>query len=131
MNPNGYGFVHVEEGDENVFIPPRRQAGALDGDRVEVLARPADKGLEGEVVEVVERRRLRIIGVLRQGGRREPWLEMEDPRILHRVELIGDVGAAVFGEVVVARVVEFPERHDDVLGVTVLVVARDGSSIAA
>jgi len=119
MNPNGYGFVHVEEGDENVFIPPRRQAGALDGDRVEVLARPADKGLEGEVVEVVERRRLRIIGVLRQGGRREPWLEMEDPRILHRVELIGDVGAAVFGEVVVARVVEFPERHDDVLGVTV------------
>ncbi len=119
MNPNGYGFVHVEEGDENVFIPPRRYGGALDGDRVEVVARPAEKGLEGEVVDIIERRRLRIVGVLRQGGRREPWLEMEDPRILHPIEIIGEVDEVAFGDVVVARVVEFPERHDDVLGVTV------------
>lgn len=119
MNPNGYGFVHVEEGDENVFIPPRRQGAALDGDRVEVVARRADKGLEGEVTEVLERRRHRLVGVLRQGGRRGPWIEMEDPRITHTVVLEGDGGSAAFGDVVAARILAYPEHHDDNLVVQV------------
>ena len=113
MHPNGFGFVHVEGDAENIFIPPRRAGGALDADLVEVVARPSEKGLEGKVIRVVERRRTRIVAVLRRAGKKRWWLELEDRRIVHEVVMEGTPSGAVVGDVVVARITRFPERERD------------------
>ena len=113
MHPNGFGFVHVEGDAENIFIPPRRAGGALDADLVEVVARPSEKGLEGKVIRVVERRRTRIVAVLRRAGKKRWWLELEDRRIVHEVVMEGTPSGAVVGDVVVARITQFPERERD------------------
>ncbi len=70
VNPNGYGFVEIEDdlgGDiKEVFIPPRFIHTALDGDRVAVSVIEKRKGLlaEGEIVDIIERGRKVITGVL-------------------------------------------------------------------
>src|SRR5712691_11350644 len=66
LKPEGYGFVSPLQGgsgrQDDVFIPPRRNRGALDGDVVRVS---------------VERRRQFVIGVYRAQGK-ATWVEPHD-----------------------------------------------------
>ena len=80
QNPGGYGFVQRFDGEDSVFIPPPRIANAIDGDHVEVEVWPSEKGFEGKVVEVLERQRSRIVGVLEKSGRKAWGLRRRAPR---------------------------------------------------
>src|SRR6266853_2932877 len=82
LKPEGYGFVSPLQGgsgrQDDVFIPPRRNRGALDGDVVRVqVERGRDGRFVGEVVEIVERRRQFVIGVYRAQGK-ATWVEPHD-----------------------------------------------------
>src|SRR5712671_1026148 len=82
LKPEGYGFVSPLQGgsgrQDDVFIPPRRNRGALDGDVVRVsVERGRDGRFAGEVVEIVERRRQFVIGVYRAQGK-ATWVEPHD-----------------------------------------------------
>ena len=78
VNPKGFGFARAPELDESVFIPPGHFAGALDGDTVDIETWAGDRGTEGGVIAIVERRRTRIVGVLRQTGRRTWGIDPDD-----------------------------------------------------
>ncbi|MGM9552003.1 MAG: ribonuclease R [Clostridia bacterium] len=63
-----YGFARMENG-EDLFIPPDKTKGAIDGDRV--LIRPVGKGKDGksgecEVVKIIKRNTLRFVGTYKQ-----------------------------------------------------------------
>ncbi len=58
----GFGFVVPEEGDEDIFIPPRKTKTAITGDIVEVVVHRGKNGMEGEIVSVIERKYKSIIG---------------------------------------------------------------------
>ncbi|WP_145416084.1 VacB/RNase II family 3'-5' exoribonuclease [Planctomycetes bacterium K23_9] len=66
----GFGFVRPNNGDgddseaqEDLFVPPGRTAGALDGDLVEVTVRPSHKGgSEAAVVDILQRARRQFTG---------------------------------------------------------------------
>lgn len=71
----GFGFVTIEGTDEEVFIAERFMSTALHGDKVAValFARPVrsrrrneQDRLEGEIVEVLERRTTTIVGTLEE-----------------------------------------------------------------
>ncbi len=71
VNPNGYGFVEIDDSSgsgeiKEVFIPPRFIHTALDGDKVAVMVVERRKGMlaEGEIVDIIERGRKTITGVL-------------------------------------------------------------------
>lgn len=119
MNPGGYGFVQRFDGEDSVFIPPTRLSSALDGDQVEITFWPSEKGFEGRIVEILERQRTRIVGVLEKAGRRAWRLSPEDPRILRDVEVTGGPAAGVVGELVVGEIVSYPEKRRDTIWVTV------------
>ncbi|WP_390407796.1 ribonuclease R [Lacticaseibacillus jixiensis] len=66
-NEKGFGFVAVEDEENDFFIAPPATKYALDGDTVEIKvtrqARPGDsRGSEAEVVRVVERKMTRMVG---------------------------------------------------------------------
>ncbi len=74
------GFVRLDSGEGEVFIPPRYLGTSIDGDLVAVslLARPVSSGgrrkkwdeskrAEGEIVEILERGRSQIVGRLERG----------------------------------------------------------------
>ncbi|MFH1679593.1 MAG: ribonuclease R [Candidatus Eisenbacteria bacterium] len=100
----GAGFVGREEG-EDVRVSPADLGGALDGDQVAVrlagrrAGRPA-----GVVVRVLERGRLRIVGVFESGGG-IPRVLPDDPRLPRAFEILpGGTGGAREGEKVVVLV---------------------------
>ena len=85
----GFGFVTPEGGaTEDIFIPARDSAGALQGDTVEVMVRESErKGKpEGRILRILKKERKSILGVLRGTGRRPvsrarstPWLPRTSP----------------------------------------------------
>jgi hypothetical protein len=66
----GYGFVRLEDGGEDLFIPPFAMGGAFHGDRVR--AGYLDSGPQGdahEVLEILERTKYGILGRFEGRGR--------------------------------------------------------------
>jgi ribonuclease R len=72
VHPRGFGFVDQPHPRGDIFIPRTKMNGAVDGDIVEVLVNPElgnEKGPEGKVTAIVERKRQQIIGtVVSQDG---------------------------------------------------------------
>jgi len=69
VKSQGYAFLIVGEGQEDVFISQKNMSTALNRDtvRVQLFARSEGRRSEGRVVEVVKRSRQNIVGTLRQG----------------------------------------------------------------
>ncbi len=64
-HPKGFGFVTVEGLERDVFIPAEKTAGAMHGDRVQVVAEESQakgKRPEGAVVKILERANETVIG---------------------------------------------------------------------
>jgi ribonuclease R len=61
VNERGFGFVDVGE-EEDLFLPPPEASRALDGDRVRVRIHHRGGRPEAQLLEVVERRRLELVG---------------------------------------------------------------------
>ena len=63
---SGAAFVLQEGDNEDIFIPERNLSNALHGDLVKVLVFPPREGRrpEGEIVEVLERSKKQVVGVI-------------------------------------------------------------------
>jgi ribonuclease R len=111
VHPRGFGFVTTEEPGPDVFVTPPSLQGALDGDRVRVRFSPSARGLDGQVVEVLERNAHYVGGTLRVATG-AAFVEPDDQRLgAHRVRVVGKLppGAGA-GKRVIARIVGFASR---------------------
>ncbi|MFP4228651.1 MAG: ribonuclease R [Salinivenus sp.] len=112
--PQGFGFVQAVDTEEEFFIREPHMGEALHGDvvRVAVAAKAADdKKRECEVVEVVERRRTKVVGTFRHRGN-YAFVEPDDRRILQDVYVSSnDFHGADDGEKVVVSIDRFDRRH--------------------
>ena len=120
LNVRGFGFVMTEGQQPDVFIPPTMLNGALHGDKVRVKIRPSPKGLDGRVVEILERS-LRFVGGQLHISDDEAWLEPDDERLRMPIRIKGKLPAgARTGQGAIARVLSFPEREGEALEVKVV-----------
>ena len=66
VRPNSSGADESDELVDDIFIPPGKTGGALEGDLVEVRIKASHKGgQEGKIVEIVERARRQFAGTFR------------------------------------------------------------------
>jgi ribonuclease R len=111
VTSGGYGFVILDAGGKDIFVPADRLGGAWDGDRV--LCRPNPLRTEGdrpsgEVVRIIERHNKLVVGTL-EYARGYAILRPDSPRLQERVLLTPEsVGKLEGGMRVVARMV-WPE----------------------
>jgi ribonuclease R len=120
MHARGFGFVSTDAEGPDVFIPPHALSNALNGDRVSVRVFPSPKGLDGQVVEVLERALHYIGGQLQISGKMA-FIEPDDERLKARVKVVGPLPeGAHSGQGVIAKVVGYPETPGEPLLASVI-----------
>lgn len=121
MNPRGFGFV-AAMGRDDVFIPPDAIYEAVHGDTVVLrIVRRTEKGLEGRVERISERRNRRVAGTVRL-QRKGAWFEPDDARIKSPIVVKGAIAGAQDGDAVVLEITRFPKFAEELCEGTVLAV---------
>lgn len=94
----GFGFFipeGAESRSEDCFVPPHREGGAWDGDRVEAALEPKDPKEPGRrvahVTKILERGSSTVTGVI-QKRNREVWLRPDNERLPEAIKVIGKAG---------------------------------------
>jgi ribonuclease R len=109
INRNGFGFVNInDENRGDVFIAARNIGTAFDGDIVEVelFAKQKGKNIEGQIVNVIERKRKEYVGIIKK-SKSFFFISPDDPK-LHRDIYINETklnGAKSEDKVVVGKLV--------------------------
>ena len=116
-HPDGFGFLSRDEGNDDLFIPPREMRKVLHGDRVMVRIANLDARGRGEclIVEVLERGQQRVVG--RYTEERGVTFVTPDDRRIGRDIMVGEGGlSAVTGQIVVCEILEQPTMRTPPVG---------------
>ncbi|MCT4633172.1 MAG: ribonuclease R [Firmicutes bacterium] len=110
----GFGFVRLEEeGEEDIFIPPSKMAGALNNDIVLVkLVRKATETQknEGEIVDVITRANSEVIGVYQQ-SQSFGFVVIDDKKFNKDVFIPKKFsGSAKDGDIVIVEIIKWPKE---------------------
>lgn len=104
-NPEGFGFLRLDAGGDDLFLPPNEMRKAMHGDRVLASVTGVDwRGRRnGAVVEVLEHRQQRVTGrFARRGG--VGYVVPDDKRVLRDIIILpGAEAGANEGQLVVCE----------------------------
>ncbi|MGO4221753.1 ribonuclease R [Lysobacter sp. TAF61] len=125
-NPDGFGFLRLEGGGDDLFLPPMEMRKAMHGDRVLASVTGVDRRgrREGAITRVLERRLNRLIGrfVLEAGI---SYVVPDDRRIQRNVQIPPDERlGAQNGQLVVCELLQAPDPQRPPIG-RVLAVLGD------
>lgn len=133
MTKQGFATVRVEGIEGEIFIPPRYRGMAVHGDTVEVSlfaqsTKQVDQGRlrEGEVVKILERGRLDLVGTLERS--RNFYIVIPDDRKIARDVFVDrtDLNNAKPGDKVVVQIDSWGVGHLNPQGRVVEVLGRAG-----
>ena len=105
-----FGFISVEDEEEDYFVSGRNSKGAMDGDKVQFEVKPApskDKRAEAKVVSIIERAFTEVVGVYQDN--RTFGFVIPDNKKLNQDFFIeaGKNKGARDGQKVVAKIVDY------------------------
>ena len=112
VKSQGFGFV-LRDAGEDIFINQKNMGLAMHEDivRVRLFAKYEGRSPEGEILEVVERTRTKIVGVYRR-GRRLGFVVPDEIKIQRDIFIPdADNNGAKSGQKVVAQIVEWEHKH--------------------
>lgn len=120
-NKNGFGFLHVSDDEDDLFIGRNDVGYAIDGDIVDVvIKKPADrlKGTAAEVrvVDVVERALKTVVGTFILDDERPPYagyIKSKNQKIPQKIYIKKEPVALDGSEVIKAEIDKYPTRHHD------------------
>ena len=128
MTTKGFGYVVVEELEEDIFIPANALNKAFNGDEVEVYIynKRRKKKSEGEVVRIIKRNRVDFVGVL-QLQKNFGFVSIQDPKMYTDIFVQKNkMLDARDGDKVVVTLEEWPEKADSPFGVIKEVLGKPG-----
>ncbi|UTN05303.1 ribonuclease R [Flavobacterium bizetiae] len=113
---------------EDVFIPTNNLNRALDKDKVKVYVYNRRKGKrpEGEVIEVVERKKTEFVGVIDIQAN-FAFVSTANPKMYTDIFIPKDkIGEAENGDVVLVTIEDWPKRADSPFGSVIRVLGKPG-----
>ncbi len=113
---------------EDVFIPTNNLNHALDGDTVKVYVynRRSGKRAEGEVIEVLERKKTDFVGVI-DIQKNFAFVSTANPKMYTDIFISKDkLGEAENGDVVLVHIEDWPKRADSPFGSVIKVLGKQG-----
>jgi ribonuclease R len=112
MTKTGSAYIIVEGVDEDVFVPPAKMKGAFQGDTVKILlnARRDGRRPEGEVVEVIKRKKESFTGVL-QVHEKFAFLVPDSKKVPVDIFIpISRINGGKNGEKALVKILEWPSE---------------------
>lgn len=128
VTQRGSGFVIPKEGGEDIFIATENMGGALNGDEVKVnlFARKTGNRVEGEIIEVLERKRDVFVGVLHTGYN-FAMVVPDDKRLKIDILIPNDqLNGARAGEKVLAKITDWNPLQKNPFGEITQVLGKPG-----
>ena len=128
MKQTGKAYILTEDLGEDVFISANNTNRSLDGDRVKVRLFPKRKGrkTEGQVIEVLERKRTQFVGIVELSGK-YAFLIPDDTNIPVDIYIpASGLKNAKNGEKAIARLTDWPEHARNPFGEITDVLGKPG-----
>jgi ribonuclease R len=114
--------------EDDVFIPTNNLNHALDGDKVKVYVYNRRKGkrVEGEVIEIIERKKTDFVGVI-DIQKNFAFVATANPKMYTDIFISKDkLGDAENGDVVLVHIEDWPSRADSPFGKVIKVLGKPG-----
>lgn len=129
---NGKNFFIPDEDELKIFVAERNSAHAMDGDRVriQILARRKGRDPEGEVVEILERKQTRFVGIL-EVQKQFAFLLMDSKILANDIFIPKDkLKGGKSGDKAIVEIIEWPDRAKNPIGkvIDILGVAGENNS---
>ena len=121
-------YFVCQELEEDVFIPTNNLNHALDGDTVKVYVYNRRKGKkeEGEVIEVIERKKTDFVGVI-DIQKNFAFVSTANPKMYTDIFISKDkLSEAENGDVVLVHIEDWPTRADSPFGKVIKVLGKPG-----
>ncbi|MDD2904354.1 MAG: hypothetical protein PHU44_18150, partial [Syntrophales bacterium] len=112
VHPDGYGFVTPEGGGQDIYLTGVNLKEAWHGDRVVVrIEGRRGRRREGRVIRILERKVREVIGLLNLSGGTY-YVKPEEERFLFDLVIVPEgLAGAQPGDMVRARVTNYPTAH--------------------
>jgi len=131
LTNDGSAFIVVEDDDDNdIYIAPRKLKNALNGDivKVYVYAKSKGKRKEGEVIEIIKRRKMEFTGIVKLSDR-FAFFVPDDRKMLHDIFIpLGELNGARNGEKALAEITEWPPEAKNPVGRIKNVLGKQGEN---
>lgn len=101
VTTHGYGFVKVDDDEDDIFIPKEKMGGAIHTDIVEV---EIQKGDRGEIIRVIKRTIQNIVGTIMK-SKHGAFVIPDDERLGTGFNVVGEITSSLVHQKVVARLV--------------------------
>lgn len=128
-NAKGYGFVILEDGRPDIFIPISGMNGAMNGDKVVVKItkeKEANKRYEGEIIRILERANKTVIGVF-EDNKNFGFVVPDDKRISQDIFIAkSDMNNAKNRDIVIAEITKYPEKRRNPEGRIINILGKKG-----
>ena len=108
-NPKGFGFVTVEDEEEDYFVPENASSGAMHGDKVmiRIVKSPTGRRKEAEVVRIMEHGNSQIVGYY-QKNKSYGFVIPDNQKIYHDIFISKKhTMGAMTGHKVVVQITDF------------------------
>lgn len=127
-HPDGFGFLKPESGGKDIFLPAREMRKLMNGDRAAVKITsfdPRRERKEGHVISVLERAHQSVVGrYYREKG--IEYVIPDDHRIQEDILLSPDYDHhARQGDIVIVRILDYPDIHNQAIGMIETVIGDD------
>ncbi len=118
-NQRGYGFVQIENLEEEIFIPKGSTNGALDGDIVQIVIykqKEGTKKAEAKVVKIVKREKETVVGIF-QKSKNFGFVVPDDKKFSTDIFISKNkCKEAKNNDKVIAKILKFPEHGKNAEG---------------
>ena len=130
LTAKGTAYLISDDCKEDVFIPQVGLNHALNGDKVKVLlyARSSKRRPEGEVVEILERKKETFVGII-QCSKQYAFLVPTGKQLPYDIFIpLTDLNGAKDGEKAIVKITEWPENQKNPVGKVLEVLGTPGDN---